>query len=93
VLGIVLNVAVWGLSGPDAVAAPRIDHEWLPDRVTIEADGVDPAIVQELQALGHEVRVQGRQGSAHSIWIDPQTGEAVGIPDARDSTAKASAGR
>jgi gamma-glutamyltranspeptidase/glutathione hydrolase len=92
VVNIVLNVTAWGLSGPDAVAAPRFDHEWLPDRVTIEAGGAGPDVVRALEAMGHDVRVQGRQGSAQTIWIDPGTGEPVGVPDTRDETAKASAG-
>ena len=91
VLGIVLNVTAWGLNGPEAVDAPRMDHEWLPDRVTIEAGGAAPDVVNALTAMGHEVRLQGTQGSAHSIWIDPRRGMAVGIPDRRDGTAKASA--
>ena len=91
VLDIVLNVTAWGLSGPDAVAAPRLDHEWLPDRVTIEAGGIGPDVVQALESRGYDVRLQGQQGSAHSIWIDPRSGEAVGIPDGRDATPKASA--
>jgi gamma-glutamyltranspeptidase/glutathione hydrolase len=91
VLGVVLNVTAWGLSGPDAVSAPRLDHEWLPDRITIEADGVSGEVVGALEQMGHQVQLQGQQGSAHSIWIDPRTGAATGIPDARDATAQASA--
>jgi gamma-glutamyltranspeptidase/glutathione hydrolase len=90
VLNVVLNVTAWGLTGQEAVDAPRFDHEWLPDRVTIEADGVSPDVVRALQAMGHEVRIQGHQGSAHSIWIDPRTGQPFGAPDKRDADAKAS---
>ena len=93
VLNIVLDVTAWGLTGPEAVAAPRLDHEWLPDRVTIEAGGVGPDVVQALETMGHVVRLQGRQGAAQSIWIDPNTGDPVGVPDTRDATAKASAAR
>jgi gamma-glutamyltranspeptidase/glutathione hydrolase len=93
VLNIILDVTAWHLPGPDAVAAPRLDHEWLPDRVTIEAGGVPADTVRALEGMGHEVRMQGQQGSAHSIWIDPRTGTAVGIPDLRDSNPKAAAAR
>jgi len=91
VLGIVLSVTAWGLDGPSAVDAARIDHEWLPDRVTIEADGVPEAVKGQLEAMGHDVRLQGHQGSAHSIWID-RAGLAIGIPDMRDAAPKASPG-
>jgi gamma-glutamyltranspeptidase/glutathione hydrolase len=93
VLGIVLNVAAWGSTGIDAVNAPRLHHQWLPEHVTFEAEGVPPDTVRALQSMGHEIRVQGSQGSAHSIWIDPSTGEAWGIPDRRGDTSKASSGR
>ena len=93
VLGIVLNVTAWGLSGAEAIEAPRLDHEWMPDRLTIEANGVDQGTVEALTTMGHDVRMQGRQGSAQSIWIDPKTATPYGVADKRDSTAKASAVR
>ena len=89
VLNIVLNIAAWGMTGPGAVAAARLDHEWMPDRLTIEADGIAPDVVTALRTSGHDVRVQGRQGSAHSIWIDAR-GQAFGVADKRDPGAKAS---
>jgi hypothetical protein len=36
------------------------------------------------------VRVGGRQGSAHSIWIDPKTGTPYGVNDTRSDDSKAS---
>jgi len=90
VLSIVLDIAAWGMTGPEAVEAARMDHEWMPDRMTIEMNGIAPDVVSALKATGHDVRVQGRQGSAQTIWIDPRTGQAFGIPDKRDATAKAS---
>src|SRR6185437_11279353 len=32
VLDIVLDVTAWGLTGRDAIDAPRMHHAWLPDR-------------------------------------------------------------
>jgi gamma-glutamyltranspeptidase/glutathione hydrolase len=90
VLTVVLNVAGWGLSGPEAVEAARLNHQWLPDRVTFETTGTPPELIAGLEAMGHTVRLQSRQGAAHSIWIDGE-GEPIGIPDRRDADAKASA--
>ena len=74
----------------EAVAAPRVHHQWLPDRIRIEADGVSPEMVLELESMGHVVQLRGTQGSANSIGIDPMTGERVGAPDGRspDSGAR-----
>jgi gamma-glutamyltranspeptidase / glutathione hydrolase len=57
--------------------------------VSIEADGVTEETVRRLEAMGHTVRVGGRQGSAHAIMIDPVTGERLGAADPRDSYAGA----
>jgi gamma-glutamyltranspeptidase/glutathione hydrolase len=90
VLDVVLNATAWKLPGREAVDGPRMHHQWLPDRLDIEADGVSAETLAALKALGHNVRMSGRQGSAQSIWIDLTTGMAHGLADTRDATAKAS---
>jgi gamma-glutamyltranspeptidase / glutathione hydrolase len=90
VLDVVLDVTAWGLTGREAVDAPRMHHQWLPDVLTIEGNGVSAQTLAGLQALGHTVRMAGTQGSAQSIWFHPITGTAFGVADRRDRTAKAS---
>jgi gamma-glutamyltranspeptidase/glutathione hydrolase len=85
VLQMVLNIVDHGMDIQQAVDAPRLHHQWLPDRVTIEGDGVDEATAAKLRAMGHDVRVAGRQGSVHAIMIDPRTGDRLGAPDRRDA--------
>ena len=90
VLNIVLNVTAWNLTGREAVDAPRTHHQWLPDRLQIEGNGVSADTLAKLKSLGHDVRMQGTQGSAQSIWFHPITGTAFGVADMRGDTAKAS---
>jgi gamma-glutamyltranspeptidase / glutathione hydrolase len=92
VLQLVLNLVDFEMDIREAVAAPRMHHQWLPDRIRIEADGVTPAVADELRAMGHEVQVTGRQGSANSIGVDAATGEHVGAPDPRSPDAGARPG-
>jgi gamma-glutamyltranspeptidase/glutathione hydrolase len=87
VMQIVLNIVDHGMTIEDAVAAKRLHHQWLPDRISIEADGATETTVEQLRAMGHEVRMGGRQGSVHAIMIDPQTGERMAAPDPRDADA------
>jgi gamma-glutamyltranspeptidase/glutathione hydrolase len=87
VLQMVLNIVDHGMTIEDAVAARRLHHQWLPDRISIEEDGATEETVERLRAMGHEVRMGGRQGSVHAIMIDPQTGERIGAPDRRDADA------
>lgn len=89
-LQLILNMVDFDMNVQEAVDAPRFHHQWLPDRIRIEADGVTPEVAAQLEAMGHTVQVGGRQGSANSVGLDPQTGEALGAPDPRspDSGAR-----
>ena len=91
VMQLVLNIVDHGMTIEEAVAAPRIHHQWLPDNVRIEQDGVSDAEVAALEAMGHEVQVRGSQGRASSIGVDPETGEFVGAPDPRSPDGGAAA--
>jgi gamma-glutamyltranspeptidase/glutathione hydrolase len=87
---VVLGVTAWGLTGREAVDAPRMHHQWLPDRLTIEENGIPETTLQMLTTMGHDVRMSGRQGDAQTIWVHPNTGMIYGVVDKRSSTAKAS---
>lgn len=92
VIDIVLGVAAFGLSIEEAVDAPRLHHQWLPDTTTIEAGGASDEALQRLRAMGHKVgssRGLG-QGDAHSILYDAATGTAYGVNDRRSPDSKAS---
>ncbi|MDH5589256.1 MAG: gamma-glutamyltransferase, partial [Gemmatimonadota bacterium] len=84
VLQVILNVVDFGMDIQEAVDAPRVHHQWLPDRIRIEEEGVEASTVAELEAMGHPVDMGGRQGLAHSIMIDPATGERLGAADPRN---------
>ncbi|HSG47280.1 MAG TPA: gamma-glutamyltransferase, partial [Longimicrobiales bacterium] len=89
VLQVILNLTAFGMDLPEAVAAPRIHHQWLPDRIVVEAEGISPEVVAALEAIGHTVVVRGSQGLAHSIQVDPLTGVLMGQPDPRNPDAGA----
>ena len=86
---IILNVIDFGMNIQMAVNAPRIHHQWLPDRISIEGGGASAATVERLEAMGHTVRMGGGQGSANSIMIDPRTRDRLGAADPRRSDAGA----
>jgi gamma-glutamyltranspeptidase/glutathione hydrolase len=89
VLQVVLNVVDFGMNIQEAVDAPRIHHQWLPDVTRIEDGGADAATVAALEAMGHAVDVGGGQGLAHCIMIDPATKERLGAADPRNPDAGA----
>jgi gamma-glutamyltranspeptidase / glutathione hydrolase len=81
VLQVIVNVIDRGMSVADAVAAPRVHDQWLPDQVFAEP-GVSEAVVAALQARGDKVVAQPPFTEANSIAITPD-GFFVGAPDPR----------
>lgn len=93
VLQLVLNIVDHRMGFPEAVEAGRIHHQWLPDRIRAEEGALSGSTVQALENMGHTMSVGGSQGLAHSILVDPLTGERVGTPDARNPDAGAAGHR
>ena len=84
VLQLTLNLVDFDMSIEEAVSAPRIHHQWLPDEVRIERAGADAETIRRLEAMGHTVRTIGTQGRAHSIMVDG-AGVRIGFADPRDA--------
>jgi gamma-glutamyltranspeptidase/glutathione hydrolase len=57
---VISNVIDHGMSLADAVAAPRIHHQGLPDQIQSDIDGFFPAVIDSLKAMGHAFN--GRTG-------------------------------
>jgi gamma-glutamyltranspeptidase/glutathione hydrolase len=83
------NVLDYGMDAAQAVNAPRIHHQHLPDQIFYERGGLDPATVQQLEALGHTVEERGGtsgdvqmilvQDGIVTAWSDPRRGgRAIG---------------
>jgi gamma-glutamyltranspeptidase/glutathione hydrolase len=86
VLQVIVGVLDYQMDIADAVAAPRLHHQWLPDEVRIER-GFAPDIIAALKAMGHVVVEPLGQTSANSIAVTP-TG-VMGAPDPRTRGAAA----
>jgi gamma-glutamyltranspeptidase/glutathione hydrolase len=62
----------YGVTLDLAVKAPRVHHQWMPDRITTEPT-LEPAIVEGLKARGHEIAEWPSIGHANCIEVDPAT--------------------
>ena len=82
VLQILLNVLEYKMDAGSAVAAGRIHHQWLPDRVNIEPWGFDTATLAELQRRGHSIEPRTYWGNANMIQQLPD-GQLEGAADPR----------
>ncbi|RMF41113.1 MAG: gamma-glutamyltransferase [Planctomycetota bacterium] len=79
VLQILVRVLDLGQRLEEAVAAPRSHHQWSPDEVVCER-GVDPAVVAELERMGHRVRLIDKAAVAQGISRDATQFHAASDP-------------
>jgi gamma-glutamyltranspeptidase/glutathione hydrolase len=54
VLQTILNVVDFGMNAQDAVDAPRLHHQWQPDKLYLEP-GISPDTIALLQSRGYDV--------------------------------------
>ncbi|HEX4845974.1 MAG TPA: gamma-glutamyltransferase [Geothrix sp.] len=80
VLNTILQVVDFGQEAQAAVDAPRFHHQWLPDRIQVEA-GLPAATREALVALGHVLKEVPKQGCAQVILVTH--GIARGAADTR----------
>ncbi len=82
VLQIVLNVLVYEMDVRQAVAAPRVHHQWFPDRLNVESWGLDTLTIAELKRRGHQIEERSDWGNANAIVVLPD-GSLEGAADPR----------
>lgn len=83
VVQVVLNVIDFDMNISQAIAAGRVHHQWLPDRLRIEEFATTVDSQRLLEMMGHRLGVGGSQGSAMGIMIDPVSGLRLGAADPR----------
>jgi gamma-glutamyltranspeptidase / glutathione hydrolase len=76
VVNTLINVVDFGMNIQEAVDAPRIHHQWLPDQITIEPYALSPDTVRILNNMGHKVVEQIPWGAAEAIYIAPKQATA-----------------
>jgi gamma-glutamyltranspeptidase/glutathione hydrolase len=85
-LQILLDVLALGLDAGQAVAAPRIHHQWDPDLLLYEP-GVPAEVLHALEKIGHITKLRPDIGKANLILRSPDGLDAAA--DARSGGAPA----
>jgi len=89
VLSTIQNVIDYGMNVQQAVDAPRIHMQWLPDEVQIEPGALNSPTMAALRAMGYTFKQIPSWGSAQAIVIDPQNGVRLGGSDRRRASGLA----
>jgi gamma-glutamyltranspeptidase/glutathione hydrolase len=79
---VILNVIEHGMTLSDAVSAPRIHHQALPDDIRIDERGFAPSEVERLKAMGYTIVPQGYIGGS-VVAIRRVRGGLEGMDDPR----------
>ena len=97
VLQLIVNVIDHGMNLAEATAAPRMHHQWYPDRLQLET-GFSPDTWRLLEVMGHDVvGTSASMGSLQSVAIkndvfrgasDPRRPNALSVGPGPDAAAQ-----
>jgi len=85
VLCVITNVIDFNMNMQQAIDAPRIHHQWLPDELVFEPYGLSGDTQKALTELGHKLARPRYLGDAEGIMIEERTGVRLGATDPRRS--------
>ena len=87
VLLTLVNVIDFGMNIQEAVDAPRLHHQWLPDETRYERWGLSPDTLALLRARGHQLVETRVQGAVSAIYHDGKNDLLEGAEDRRRTSA------
>jgi gamma-glutamyltranspeptidase/glutathione hydrolase len=69
ILQAIVNVIDFKMNAQDAVSAPRVHHQWYPDKLFIEP-GFSPDTIALLKARGHSIELRGSNNDLNMILLN-----------------------
>jgi gamma-glutamyltranspeptidase/glutathione hydrolase len=91
VLQVIVNVIDYGMSLQEAVDAPRIHHQWLPDTLAAEPFALSQDTVMALTRMGYHVVPLEPWGAGNAVEAIAIDGRFNGASDARAPAGSAAA--
>ena len=78
-----LNIMEGG-SAQSAVEVKRFHHQYLPDVIQYEPDGLTPSTIESLKARGHQLKALDRHyGNMQVVWWDKKNNKVSASSDPR----------
>jgi len=88
VFQILVNVGEFGMTLPEAVQAKRFHHQWKPDHISFEEEGLTPEVQAALEKKGHTLNPRDPIGRVEAI-IRLSNNKWQGVADTRGDDAAA----
>lgn len=83
VLQVVMNCIDFGMNIQQAIDAPRIHHQWSPERIDYEKNALSAKIKEKLIKMGHKIGEQTVLGMAEGIMVNSHNQIIYGASDSR----------
>lgn len=83
----ILNVVEYGMDMQQAANASKTHHQWLPDRVLYERNGLDSLVLKQLQEMGHKMEPRSAIGKIDAVLLLPDGTMQGGADPRGDDTA------
>jgi gamma-glutamyltranspeptidase/glutathione hydrolase len=83
----ILNVLDYGMNAQEAVDAPRLHHQWLPDVLYAEPFALSPDTRAMLQGMGYHIQLQRPSGAVELIASGPLESKRSSSSSGADSVA------
>jgi len=83
VLQVILNCLDFNMNIQQAIDAPRIHHQWLPDEILYEDFGLSFDTIEKLKSMNHIIGKKVMLGRAEGILIDNENKIFQGASDPR----------
>jgi len=88
VLQVILNIIDFKMNLQQAIDSPRFHHQWMPDKIDWEPDGLNRDTRALLERRGYTFSEKARYlGDAEGVMIEDGTGMRLGASDPRSGGA------
>ena len=87
VLQTIVGIVDYGLDPQQAVAAPRLHHQWLPEYIDVEAGALTPAAQDALRTHGYALHPRAPWGRIEAVEVLPNSQLSGGADPRGDDKA------
>jgi gamma-glutamyltranspeptidase/glutathione hydrolase len=82
---VISNVVDFGMNVQEAVDAPRVHHQWIPDTLLFEKRALQMDVQMNLEAMGYVLQEVETTAHVEALMIESDKEWMLGAPDPREN--------